>query len=79
MENNSKEGICRSKKKEVIKKSVFALLNFDKVFQVDSDASEIEIGEVLRQERIPITLFSENLKEAKNNYYVYDQEFYAIV
>lgn len=43
------------------------------------DASDIEIGVVLNQEEKPIEYFSEKLNEAKQNYYFYDKELYAIV
>ncbi|MBJ6907518.1 RNase H-like domain-containing protein, partial [Vibrio cholerae] len=35
--------------------------------------------DVLSQERKPISFFSEKLIDAKMKYYVYDQDFYAIV
>jgi hypothetical protein len=66
-------------KKKVIEKLVLALLDFNKVFQVDCDASGCAIGAVLSQEGKPISYFSEKLNDAKRKYSVYDQEFYAIV
>ena len=37
------------------------------------------LGPVLSQEGKPIAYFSENLNDAKKKYFVYDQEFYALV
>ena len=33
----------------------------------------------MSQEVKPVVFFSENLNDAKRNYFLYDQEFYAIV
>ena len=66
-------------KKKVTENPILESPNFDKVFQFDCDASGIEIGEVLSQEGRLIAFFNEKLNEAKKNYFVYDQEFYAIV
>ena len=58
---------------------MLALLDFNKVFQVDCDASSSAIGAILSQKGKLIAYFSEKLNDAKKKYYVYDQEFYAIV
>ena len=58
---------------------ILALLDFNKVFQVDCDASGNVIGTVLSQEGKPITFYSEKLNFYKRKYLVYDQEFYVII
>ena len=58
---------------------MLALPNFNKVYQLNCDASGSAIGVVLSQEGKPIAYFSEKLNDAKKKYSVYDQDFYAIV
>ena len=48
-------------KKKVTESSILSLPYFDKVFQVECDASELAIGFVMSQEIPPTTFFSENM------------------
>ena len=59
-------------KQKVTEQPILALLNFNKVFQVDYDASGTAIGFIMNQEGRPIAYFSEKFNDAKRKYYVYD-------
>jgi hypothetical protein len=53
--------------------------DFGKTFELESDASGIEIGGVLLQEGKPIAYFSEKLSGPLLNYSTYDKKLYALV
>jgi len=56
-----------------------ALPNFDKVFQVECDASVVGIGVVLSQDNKPVAFFIEKVCEARSQWLVYELEFFVVV
>ena len=58
---------------------VLRLPDFDKLFDVVTDASSSGIGAVLSQDLHPVSYFNEKLSEPKSRYTNYDRELYAIV
>ena len=58
-------------KQKIVELLVLALSNFNKVFQVEYDASGNAIGVVLSQKGKTIAFFSEKLNDDKRKYFVH--------
>jgi hypothetical protein len=66
-------------KKHLTEALLLVLSDLTKTFEVECNASGVGIGGVLIQERKQIAYFSEKLGGAQLNYYMYDNELYALV
>ena len=71
--------IFQTVKQKIDESPILAMPDFNKVFQVEYNASGSAIRVVLIQEGKLVTFFSKQLNDAKRKYSMYDQEFYAIV
>lgn len=75
----AQEEAFRKLKDSLTNAPVLVLPNFDKMFEIECDASGTGIGAVLTQGGKPIAYFSEKLSGAALNYPTYDKELYALV
>lgn len=66
-------------KKAIVSEPVLRLPEFDKPFEVFTDASDRALGGVLMQERHPIAFESRKLKDAEVRYSTHEKEMMAVV
>ena len=57
----------------------FGIAQLREVFQVECDASVVEIGTILSQDNRPVAFFSEKVCEARSKWSAYELEFFAVV
>jgi len=77
------EGTCdeafETLKGILVKAQVLKLLDFDKDFQIHSDASDFAIGGVLVQEGRPVAFESKKLSETERRWPTHEKEMWAVI
>lgn len=66
-------------KQKICETPILTLLDLNKLFKVECDASEVGLRIVLIQSKRLLKHFSKKLNDTKRRYSTYDKEFYAIV
>ena len=66
-------------KKRLTQAPMLALPCFEKVFEIECDASRVGVGGFLTPAGQSLAFFSEKLYDSRRKYSTYDKEFYAIV
>ena len=66
-------------KKVIAREVLLAYPNFNKPFEIHTDASDYQLGSVVSQDNKPIAFFSRKLNKAQRNYTVTEKELLAIV
>jgi hypothetical protein len=76
---DSQEVAFNTLKDKLTHAPLLQLPDFNKVFELECDASGIGLGAVLLQDGKSVAYFSEKLSGASLRYYTYDKELYALV
>ena len=58
---------------------MLTLPDLSQPFEIETDASKVALGAVLKQNGHPVAYHSETFSSAKLNYSTYDKELYALV
>ena len=65
--------------KNVMEKTILVFHEFKNFFNIEFDASNLAVGDILSQEGWQIAFFCEKLKESKRKYSSYFMELYFVV
>jgi len=73
------QAVFKETKAKLTQAPMSALPCFNKVFEVECDASSMNIGGILTQEDKRLAFFSEKLCDLRRKHSTYDKKFYTIV
>ena len=66
-------------KKIISRKTLLSYPDFDKLFDIHTDASDLQLGAVISQNNKPITFYSRKLNPAQTRYTKTEKELLAII